>query len=74
MMRVGPMIRAWRAKHDLSVRDTAPRIGVSIATLSRIERGDQIDAETQLKLIVFLFRPDDTLLGTINPPSQKENK
>lgn len=54
-MRVGHFIRAWREKHDLTVRDAAPLFGVSIATLSRVERGGQIDAETQIKLIVYLF-------------------
>lgn len=52
---IGDLLRAWRQKCDLSVRDAAPLIGISIATLSRIERGGQMDAETQLKLIVFLF-------------------
>lgn len=53
---IGQCIRAWREKMDLTVRDFAPTIGLSIATLSRIERGGQMDAETQLKLIEFLFR------------------
>ncbi len=54
-MRMGALLRAWREKNDLTVRQVAPIVGVSIATLSRIERGEQIDAATQLKLIVFLF-------------------
>lgn len=54
-MRVGQFIKAWREKRDLTVRDAAPLFGLSIATLSRIERGGQMDAETQLKLIAYLF-------------------
>jgi transcriptional regulator with XRE-family HTH domain len=55
---IGPILRAWREKYDLSVRDAAPTLGVSIATLSRIERGGQMDAATQLKLIVYLFESE----------------
>ena len=58
-LRVGSILRAWREKHDLTVRHFAPMIGVSIATLSRLERGEQIDAATQLKLIMFLFSRKD---------------
>lgn len=57
-MKIGAVIRAWREKHDQTVRQAAPLIGVSIATLSRIERGEQMDAATQLKFIVFLFGSD----------------
>ena len=63
-MRVGECLKAWREKHDLTVRHFAPMIGISIATLSRIERGGQMDAETQLKLIAYLF-------GSGNQPSQE---
>lgn len=63
-MRVGQCIRAWREKRDLSVRVVAPMVGVSVATLSRIERGEQVDAYTQLKLIVFLFGDDESSKNT----------
>lgn len=54
-MRIGALLKAWREKHDITTREFAPTLGISIATLSRIERGGQMDAETQIKLIVFLF-------------------
>lgn len=53
--QIGELIRAWREKRDLTVRDAAPMFGVSIATLSRIERGGQMDAPTLLKLVGLLF-------------------
>lgn len=55
-LAIGLMLRAWREKYDLTVRQAAPMLGISISTLSRIERGEQMDATTQLKLIVFLFK------------------
>jgi transcriptional regulator with XRE-family HTH domain len=58
-MMLGDLIKAWRQKRDLSVRDAAPQFDVSAATLSRLENGRPIDADTQLKLIVMLFtRPN----------------
>ena len=42
-----------QAKH-MSLRELFKQCGVSIATLSRIERGHSLDAETFLKLIEWL--------------------
>lgn len=66
-MRIGAVLRAWREKYDLTVREAAPQVGVSIATLSRLERGEQIDAATQLKLIVFLFGSGTSSLSEASP-------
>ena len=52
---IGELIKAWRDKYRLGVRSAAKSIGVSAATISRIERGKQIDAETMLKLVNWLF-------------------
>ena len=52
---IGDVLSAWRYKFRLTVRTAAVILGVSPATVSRIERGKPMDAETQLKLIICLF-------------------
>jgi transcriptional regulator with XRE-family HTH domain len=52
---LGDMLRAYRFRHDLTVRDLAPDLGISIATLSRIERGHGLDATTLLRLISWML-------------------
>jgi transcriptional regulator with XRE-family HTH domain len=54
-MKIGEVMRSWRQKRDLGVREAAQMIGVSHGTISRIERGEQIDATTMIKLLRWLF-------------------
>ena len=51
----GDLLRAYRFHRSLTVRDLAPEIGISIATLSRLERGHQPDGDTMLKLLAWMF-------------------
>lgn len=53
---IGELIRVWRVVNDLGARDVAKMLGVSAATVSRIERGETVDAKTMLKLICWLFQ------------------
>jgi transcriptional regulator with XRE-family HTH domain len=48
-------MRSWRQKRDIGVREAGQQIGVSHGTVSRIERGEQIDAATMMKLLTWLF-------------------
>lgn len=34
-------LRTWRKKRDLTIEEMAERLGVSVGSLSRIERGEQ---------------------------------
>lgn len=52
---LGAMLALYRAAHNWTVRDIAPQIGISIATLSRVERGRAMDAETMLKVWRWLI-------------------
>ena len=54
-MRVGTMLRRWRTIEEVGVRETAKQIGVSHGTLSRNERGEQMDAKTLIKLMAWMF-------------------
>lgn len=57
-MMVGTMIRCWRRIEDVGIREAAQQIGVSHGTLSRIERGERMDAVTMMKLLRWLFEGD----------------
>ncbi len=52
---LGAMLTLYRASRDWTVRDLAPVMGLSIATLSRIERGHAMDAATVLKVWQWLI-------------------
>jgi transcriptional regulator with XRE-family HTH domain len=54
-MRIGEVLRSWRRIKDVGVREAGQQIGVSHGTISRIERGEQIDAATMMKLLNWLF-------------------
>jgi transcriptional regulator with XRE-family HTH domain len=49
------MLPVYRALHALSVRELAKQIGVSAATVSRIEHGKMCDVPTFLKLLRWLM-------------------
>ena len=53
---LGEMLRLYRTVNRLSLRDMAPAIGISAATLMRIETGQAFDAETLLKLWTWLLK------------------
>jgi len=55
---LGQILRLYRTVHQRSLRDLAPEMGLSSATLLRIENGRALDVETLLKLWTwFLQRP-----------------
>lgn len=53
--RLGEMFRLYRTVRGLSLRDVAPDIGIGHATLMRIETGQAFDADTMLKLWVWML-------------------
>jgi transcriptional regulator with XRE-family HTH domain len=60
MTRLGAMLRLYRAARGLGVRELAPEIGTSAATLSRIERGHAMDATTtMLRLMHWMSERDE---------------
>lgn len=54
-MKLGEVIRKWRAMSERGVREVAKEIGVSHGTLSRIERGEPCDGVTLVKIAMWLF-------------------
>ena len=53
--RLGEMLRLHRTVKGRSLREVAPTIGISSATLMRIETGQAFDAATMLKLWTWLL-------------------
>lgn len=54
-MRLGAIIADYRYANRVGVREVAKEIGMSPATLNRIERGENFDAHTMIKLMAWLF-------------------
>lgn len=59
-MKLGSVIAAYRAVHQINIRALAKEIGTSFPTLSRIERGKSCDAATLIKILAWLFKEGDT--------------
>ena len=51
---IGHLLVLYRASRQIGVRGLAKHIGTSAATLSRIERGHAMDADTLLKVWAWL--------------------
>lgn len=58
-MKLRRLLKAYRIHYELNMRTMAKELGVSTATISRIENGKNIDADTLLKLINWLFETEE---------------
>ena len=55
MSNIGTLLRTYRENERYGIRSMAKAIGISPATLSRIERGFPCDQRVMLLLINWLF-------------------
>jgi len=55
--RLGRMLRLQRTIDQIGLREAARSIGISSATMMRIEHGQAFDAETLLKIWTWLLSP-----------------
>lgn len=60
--RLGTTLRARRRERRLSLRDLAEEIGVSLNTLSRVERGHIPDLKNFQRIVDWLEVPSDSFL------------
>jgi transcriptional regulator with XRE-family HTH domain len=58
-MRLGTLLADWRFANRIGVREAARRIGLSPATLSRIENGKNADGTSMTKIMLWLFTEED---------------
>lgn len=52
-MRIGQLIAKWRGDRGVGVRAVAKEIGISSATLNRVECGENCDAKSLVKILVW---------------------
>lgn len=52
---LGEVLRKWRVMSDRNLRSASKEIGISTATLSRIELGKECDAKTFMTLLEWLM-------------------
>lgn len=55
-MILGEMIKAYRWKKELGLREVAKEIGTTHGTLSRIENGEEVDGRTLIKIFIWATR------------------
>jgi transcriptional regulator with XRE-family HTH domain len=55
-VRIGELLKKWRILNERTLRDLGKEIGVSAATLMRIEQGHAVDSATMVALIDWLFK------------------
>ena len=54
---LGDVLRKWRVMSDIDQRTAAKRMGISAATLCRLENGETTpDAHTLLALLTWLLK------------------
>lgn len=54
-MKLGQVIKEWRESQKLGIRAVAKDIGISHGTLSRLERDENVDGQTLILVLVWLF-------------------
>lgn len=57
-MRIGAILKKWRAMSDIDLRAAGLQMGISASALLRIEKGRVPDGETLVKLQAWLFGSD----------------
>lgn len=61
-MQLGAVIADYRWVNRIGVRELAKQIGVSAATLNRVENGKPCDGATIIKIQAWLYAPADKAL------------
>ena len=70
LQRIGPLLRAQRG--DRGLREVAKEIGISTATLSRVERGKVPDLETFRRICHWLRIDPGEVLGRPHPIAEPQ--
>ena len=55
-MRLGHVLRKWRRSEDIGLREAAKDMGLTLATLQRLEAGDGgLDGRTLKTVLIWLM-------------------
>ena len=54
-MKLGPLLSAWRTLNRMTLRDLAKETGVPLSTISRMERGFDVDGATLAKILKWVL-------------------
>ena len=54
-MRLGTVLRDWRAMNRLTIRQVSKQIGLPISTLSRIENGQSMDGRSVARILTWML-------------------
>jgi DNA-binding Xre family transcriptional regulator len=53
-MRIALLLKKWRLINEIQVKELAAELGISKATMYRLESGGGIDGETLMKIFNWL--------------------
>ncbi len=59
-MKLGQILASWRWANKLTLRAAGEQIGVSPATLQRLEKGEVVQGDSLVKVLQFLLETDDS--------------
>lgn len=62
-MKLGKIIRKYRVTSELTLREVGKEIGISAATLMRVEEGRDPDGSTVAKILAWLFQDEGVKHG-----------
>jgi len=60
-MKLGEVLKKWRVMRDKTLREVAPELGISMATLQRIEAGKMPDGHSLALILAFLLKETDNV-------------
>lgn len=52
---IGRLLQLYRVTQNITMREMGEILGISAATISRIEHGREIDSQTMIKIMNWLF-------------------
>ena len=77
-MRVGHVLRKYRRSCDKSLRAFSKEIGLSFATLARLENGNPVDGKTLATVLRWLMEPTQERNGIeidyLTTPPRRDGK
>jgi transcriptional regulator with XRE-family HTH domain len=58
-LRIASLLKAWRHRHEMSVREAAERLGVPASTYAGIEKGRAMSSHTLAHILRWMMEPEN---------------